>query len=53
MPKVEALLLDLYGTLVDVYTNENKNEIDDIISRYLSYYDVNIDIGRLRSVFES
>ncbi len=52
MPKVEALILDLYGTLVDVSTNEGKNEIYDFLSTYLSYYDVNIDSGRLRSVFE-
>ncbi len=53
MPKVEALLFDLYGTLVDISTNEDKNEIYDFISNYLSYYDVNIDSGRLRSIFES
>ena len=52
MPKVEALVLDLYGTLVDVRTNEDKKEIFDFISKYLGYYDVKIDAERLRSVFE-
>jgi putative hydrolase of the HAD superfamily len=53
VPKVEALLFDLYGTLVDVSSNEDKNEIYDFLSEYMRYYDVNNDSSRLRSVFES
>ena len=53
MSKVEAVLFDLYGTLIDVYTNEGKKEIFDFLSEYLRYYDVKIESPRLRSVFES
>jgi putative hydrolase of the HAD superfamily len=53
VPEVEAIMLDLYGTLVEVYTNEDRNEIYDFLSKYLRYYDVNIDSGRLRANFES
>jgi putative hydrolase of the HAD superfamily len=53
MPEVEAILFDLYGTLVDVSTDESKNEIFNFLSEYLRYYDVKIESARLRSVFES
>jgi putative hydrolase of the HAD superfamily len=53
LSKVEAVLFDLYGTLIDVNTNESKNEIFDFLSEYLRYYDVKIDSLRLKSVFES
>jgi putative hydrolase of the HAD superfamily len=53
LPKIEAIVFDLYGTLVDIHTNEDKNEIFDFLSRYLRYYDINIDGGRLRSVFQA
>jgi putative hydrolase of the HAD superfamily len=52
MSKVEALLLDLYGTLVDVSTNEDKIENFEFLSKYLGYYDVRIDSNRLKSAFE-
>lgn len=52
MPKIEALVLDLYGTLVDVSTNEDKNENFEFLSKYLGYYDFKIDSDRLKSVFE-
>ena len=52
MPKIQALIFDLYGTLIDVQTNEDKNEIFNFLSTYLQYYDIYLDCNKLRSVFE-
>jgi putative hydrolase of the HAD superfamily len=53
VPKIQAIVFDLYGTLIDVYTNEDKKEIFDFLSLYLQYYDINIPSGKLKSAFES
>ena len=53
MPKIQAIVFDLYGTLVDISTNEEKNEIYDFLSLYLQYYDINLSSGKLRTAFES
>jgi len=52
VPKIQAIIFDLYGTLIDVSTNEDKNEIFDFLSVYLQYYDINISSGKLRSAFK-
>jgi len=51
--KIQAIIFDLYGTLIDVSTNEDKNEVFDFLSLYLQYYDIYLDSGRLRRIFES
>jgi putative hydrolase of the HAD superfamily len=53
VPKIQAIIFDLYGTLVDVLTNENKTQIFDFLSLYLQYYDINIASGKLGSLIES
>ena len=45
MPKIKAVIFDLYGTFIDVNTDEEKNEIYDSLSLYLSYYDINIPVS--------
>lgn len=38
MPKIRAVVFDLYGTLIDIETNESKPEIYDFLSKFLKYY---------------
>ena len=52
MPKIKTVIFDLYGTLVDISTNEEKNEIYDFLSLYLQYYDINIPSAKLKASFE-
>jgi len=51
LSKIQAIVFDLYGTLIDVETDEEKNEIYDFLSLYLSYYDMNISSSKLRKAF--
>jgi putative hydrolase of the HAD superfamily len=37
MPKLEAVLFDMYGTLVDIKTNEHRDDIFEALSRFLEY----------------
>jgi putative hydrolase of the HAD superfamily len=53
VPKIRAIIFDLYGTLVDIYTNEDKKEVFDFLSLYLQYYDMRIEGGKLKEVFEA
>lgn len=53
MPKIQAIVFDLYGTLIDISTNEDKNELYNFLSLYLQYYDINIPAGKLKAAFES
>lgn len=53
MPKIQAIVFDLYGTLVDINTDEDKNEIYNFLSLYLQYYDININSGKLKTAFEN
>jgi putative hydrolase of the HAD superfamily len=51
--EIQAIIFDLYGTLIDISTNEDKNEIFDFLSLYLQYYDIYLDAGKLRKAFET
>jgi putative hydrolase of the HAD superfamily len=53
VPKIQAIVFDLYGTLIDISTNEDKNELYNFLSLYLQYYDINIPAGKLKAAFES
>ncbi|MGB9807926.1 MAG: HAD family hydrolase [Thermosulfidibacteraceae bacterium] len=48
MFKVRAVVFDLYGTLVDIQTNEWKPEIFDFISKFLGYYGMNMSPEEIR-----
>jgi len=37
MPKLSAVLFDVYGTLVDIHTNEHRDDVFDSLSRFLEY----------------
>jgi len=49
MPKIRAVIFDCYSTLIDIKTNEQKDEIFNTLSRYLEYYGLKINAGALRS----
>lgn len=48
MSKIQAVIFDYYGTLVDVETDEGKREIYESLSRYLQYYGADISTENLR-----
>jgi len=52
MPKIRAVIFDCYSTLIDIWANEQKEEIFDHLSLYLGYYGVKIDAGGLRSALD-
>ena len=49
MPKTRAVIFDCYSTLVDVKTNEEKEEVFRYLSLYLRYYGANIDKEKLKA----
>jgi putative hydrolase of the HAD superfamily len=48
MPKIRAIVFDHYGTLVDIWTNEEKPEVFHYLALYLQYYGADIDAEMLR-----
>ena len=46
MPKIRAIVFDHYGTLVDIWTNEDKPEVFHYLALYLQYYGADIDAVR-------
>lgn len=53
MPKIQAIVFDLYGTLVDIETDEEKNEIFDRLALLLQYYGASINGPKLKEEFNS
>lgn len=53
MPKIRAVVLDLYGTLVEIQTNESKGEVFRYLSNYIEYYGVKMSPGELEEAVES
>lgn len=53
MSKIQAIIFDLYGTLVDIATNEDKKEIFDYLSLYFQYYGANITGKNLRLALDA
>ena len=43
MPGIRSIVFDCYGTLVDILTDEGKDEIFIHLSFYLRYYGANIN----------
>jgi putative hydrolase of the HAD superfamily len=52
MSKIRAVIFDCYGTLVDIYTNEGKEEVFQYLSRYLQYYGATIGAEQLKSAYD-
>jgi putative hydrolase of the HAD superfamily len=52
MPKIRAVVFDCYSTLIDIWTDEKKEELFRYLSLYLQYYGVNTDAVKLKAVFD-
>jgi putative hydrolase of the HAD superfamily len=52
MSKIRAVIFDCYSTLIDIRTNERKEEIFRRLSLYLRYYGVNIAAKSLMSALD-
>jgi len=49
MSKIRAIIFDCYSTLIDIRTDEGKDDIFDYLSVYLQYYGVKTDAKKLRT----
>jgi putative hydrolase of the HAD superfamily len=49
---LEAVLFDLYGTLVDILTDEGDPLLYQTLSRFLSYYDVHLSPEQLAVAYQ-
>ncbi len=49
MSKIRAVIFDCYSTLIDIRTNERKEEVFKYLSLYLQYYGARIDATKLKS----
>ncbi|MEW6585053.1 MAG: HAD family hydrolase [Nitrospirota bacterium] len=47
----KAVIFDLYGTLINIRTDEDDNSVYETLSRYLAYQSVNISAEELRRAF--
>ena len=53
MPAIRAVIFDCYNTLVDIQTNEWKEDLFHYLSLYIQYYGVKINPDELRHALES
>jgi len=51
MSEIRAVIFDCYSTLIDIKTNEEKEELYNYLSLYLQYYGVMMDAEKLKSSF--
>jgi len=51
MPKLSAVLFDVYGTLVAIHTNEHRDDVFDSVSRFLEYRRVFIPGKELKELY--
>ena len=49
MPEIRTIVFDCYSTLIDIRTNEEKDEIFHRLALYLQYYGANITSENLKS----
>jgi len=52
MSKIRAVVFDCYSTLIDINTNEQKNEIFHFLSFYLQYYGAKVHAAKLKSALD-
>ena len=50
MSKIRAVIFDCYGTLVDIHTDERKDEVFNYLALYLQYYGATIGAEELKAV---
>jgi putative hydrolase of the HAD superfamily len=53
MPKIRAVIFDCYGTLVDILTDEGKDEVFAQVSLYLRYYGSSTSGSALKSIYQA
>lgn len=53
MPNITTVLFDIYGTLIDIHTNENRDQIFDSLSRFLEYRRVLLPGWELKELYFS
>jgi len=53
MTKLKAVMFDLYGTLIDIRTNENRDETFESLSRFLEYRRVFVSGKELKELYFS
>jgi len=49
MSKIRSVIFDCYSTLIDIKTDEGKNEVFQYLSLYLQYYGASMSAARLES----
>lgn len=49
MSEIRAVIFDCYSTLIDIKTDEQKDDIFNYLALYLQYYGAKIDAGHLRA----
>jgi len=52
MPKIRAIIFDCYSTLIDIRTDETKQELFYYLSLYLQYYGVKTNAEKLRTALD-
>jgi putative hydrolase of the HAD superfamily len=52
MSKIRAVIFDCYGTLVDIKTDEEKDEIFYYLALYLQYYGATVGKEELKAAYE-
>ena len=53
MGRINTVLFDLYGTLIDIHTEENRDEVFDSVSRFLGYRRVFVSGRELKELYFS
>ena len=51
MPQLKVVLFDIYGTLVDIHTNEHRDDAFESLSRFLEYRRVFISGRELKELY--
>jgi putative hydrolase of the HAD superfamily len=49
VPGIRAVIFDCYSTLIDIKTNEEKEDVYNYLSLYLQYYGAKLDAEKLKS----
>lgn len=52
MLKIRAIIFDCYSTLIDIKTDEKKEDVYHYLSLYLQYYGVKTDAGKLKTALD-
>jgi putative hydrolase of the HAD superfamily len=53
MPRIRAVIFDCYSTLIDIKTNEEREEVYNYLSLYLQYHGSRLDAERLKTALNA